>query len=79
MPAEDSSLCYGFKMYNASYRTRKGGKVGKGVAFNSLICRRKKKGAIFINVTSFFPVRKIMYLATEKLLLKYEEKIAFLT
>lgn len=41
--------------------------------------QEKKKGAIFINVTSFFPVRKIMYLATEKLLLKYEEKIAFLT
>lgn len=71
MPAEDSFLCFGFKKYKASYKVElRSWEPGKRVAFNSLICWGEKKGAVFTNAASFFPVRKIMCLATKKLLLK---------
>lgn len=71
MPTEDSSLCYGFKLYYALYKVElRSREPEKGVAFNSLICWRRKKVQFSQMQLLFFPVRKIMYLATEKILLK---------
>lgn len=71
MPAEDSFLCFGFKKYKASYKAElRSWEPEKRVAFNSLICWGEKKVQFSQMQLLIFPVRKIMCLATEKLLLK---------